>query len=245
MIVASPDPLPAETLKLIMGWRDNAYRAFISPLSTLILNEDGRLTPFHRSFAEWLGTEGADVYHTSKDEGLYNLAEACFELYESHGVDALDGFIMTHLTYLLRETGMKKEYEKIIADEDFFNRIIKIGYAYINKSLFTEAVAVGEELVTVYSGASDGQGSVRLAGAFNLLRRALYALYEEELSIDRQLVSDYPQNPRYIEDLADTYYSIGNLKNDREYLLQALETAKLCPNMPMCSRIIETLDGKL
>ena len=350
MIVASPDPLPAETLKLIMGWRDNAYRAFISPLSTLIVNEDGRLTPFHRSFAEWLGTEGADVYHTSKDEGLYNLAEACFDLYGSDGVDALDEFIMTHLTYLLRETGMNKEYEKIKADEDFYNRIIDICKAYINKSLFTEAVAVGEELVTVYSGASDGQGPVRLAGSLDLLGNAYKSindfekaleLYEEELNIDRQLVSDYPQNPdykrglsvsldrvagiykakngldkalelyeevlsirrrlvsdypqnqdykyglsvslekvagiyeakkeldkalelyeeelniwrqlvsdypqklRYIEDLAVAYYNVGVVTKKRGYFVQALETAKLCPNMPRCSRIIEKLDGKL
>ena len=147
LIVASPSPLPVETLKKLMGWDENDYHSFRLPLSALLTETDGCLQTFHRSFGEWLNKTGE--FHSSTQDGLVNLAKRAFAVYET-GVKNMDEYLLCNLTALLRTADLQNEYEIAIADDELIDAMENKANELLEYSKLTASLQLCEELEHIF-----------------------------------------------------------------------------------------------
>ncbi len=127
MILSSPEPLPIDILKKWMGWTENEYRGFKRQLTTMLCEENGCIKGFHRSLGEWLDSESADEYMSSKADGIENLARKCYADYKeakSNSYDVLGNYVLINLAYLLKLAGLDVEFNAVKNDIFFMAYIL-------------------------------------------------------------------------------------------------------------------------
>lgn len=147
MIIASPEPVPVETFKKLNGWGENAYRKFMYPLSTLIVVVDGCLQVFHKSFAEWLDSTWTK-YNSSYSDGINNLAEKCFELYQID-MDNPDEYTMNYLPFLLKEAEITDKYNELICNRNFSVKLLDYIDKLDIKNNFFHALKIADNLSSI------------------------------------------------------------------------------------------------
>lgn len=230
MIIASPDPLPVSTLKQLMGWRNSKLQKFRNCLSTMLTETEGCLQVFHRSFGEWLDCE-ASPYYTSTEDGTECLAELCYEQYKSEP-DEADEYILLHLTKLLREAGMRKEYNQLTEDKDFIARLFSKENDFRKSGRFNDALALCREIVTLFKNADikDEWKSDNLSGAYFCMGRSLKTLnrfdeaiknFQCTLDIHKKQIESSPKNPHYQNAFANTLSTVAVILHEQNRIDEA------------------------
>ncbi|SEL35673.1 toll/interleukin-1 receptor domain-containing protein [Ruminococcus albus] len=178
MVLASPEPLPISTLKLLMDWQDDELNDFLHPLSTLLTNTYGRLQVFHRSFGEWL-YETKTEYKTSTASGISALAEACYCIYKD-SPDDMDEYILLYTTRFLRESRKrvhKKAYYEVCRSEELRDRI----FGYGDRHYSLKSIYFAEELITILKHLIiDNPEDTEILNEYGLSISNLAFLYEEQ-----------------------------------------------------------------
>ena len=153
MILASPEPLPVSTMKTLMQWRERDLKKFIDPLSTFVLCENESLFFFHKSFGEWLN-ETKTTYAASCEDGISDLADACYNVYTEKS-ETIGDYILLYTTQFLRASkkmGHRKQYEEIIVDKSYTDKMFIHAEKLNNMNSFKYAMQFYTELLNIFDG---------------------------------------------------------------------------------------------
>ena len=131
-LIAASGRLPVRMLEKALGIRDIRLRKFVRQMKTFLETEKNALGEeclylFHRSFAEWLSSENADVYELSVEAGERLLAETMLASYQS---GTMSDFETEHLLEYLKKSGMEAEYWKVSEDREYLCRLYQLGQNY-------------------------------------------------------------------------------------------------------------------
>lgn len=256
MVLASPEPIPTETLKKLMNWRKNSLTEFRSIFSTLLIEADGCLQVFHRSFGEWLDSTSSS-YAASREDGLYDLAEACYDVYEND-VDELDAYMLLYTTRLLRQCRMKKQYAKISGDMNYIHKAAVCTKQFTSAHAYSKALPYCEELLNICNcedlSVNKGRDFSIRATLFGWLAEikehrnelsAAVKLYESYIASVKQLCEAYPDNTEHLREYAESLGRTACIYEKQNRFSEAFElyiesskiTERLCaltPNDPAC-----------
>ncbi len=229
LIVASPSPLPVETLKKLMGWDENDYHSFRLPLSALLTETDGCLQAFHRSFGEWLDKTGE--FHSSTQDGLVNLAKRAFAVYET-GVKNMDEYLLCNLTLLLRKANLQNEYATAVADDDLIDTMMCKFEELKNNAELESALQISSELIFIFENDISERGLKYYIDVFNIRCDIshLQKLFHEALETINDLIKYVckfeecnPDNhPLYHRYLSIFHNMFDNTQQKKLYFKEAL-----------------------
>ena len=233
MVMASSRPLPADTLMRLMNWNEKQYSSFMFCFGTVLDQKNGCLTPFHKSFAEWLNTTPT-LYRTPLSDGTAHLAASAYELYQK-GADLLDEFLTVNFTRILRRAGTLshdlKRYHEVIGDEALIGKMFDIGDEYKKYNRFDDAADVFSELVEIFAADIQtdtvihelnktkanyyGMALSRFGGIMEAQNRLEEAkdYYYKNLAIAKKLVDAFPDDPLGRRNLS---VSLGNIADSRQ-----------------------------
>lgn len=129
IIAASEDDVPKKTLCRAVGWTkadSHRYSEFVEWLSSYLIEEEERLSFFHKSFSDWLSSDDAGRYHCDSDYASEMLTQACLAAYEE-GDQAMNDYEMFNLVPLLNSNRkeLEKECQKVLSDSLFFDALLK------------------------------------------------------------------------------------------------------------------------
>ena len=238
MVMASPKPLPAATLIKLMNWNEKQYSSFMFCFGTVLDEKDGCLTPFHKSFAEWLNTTRT-LYATPLSDGIDHLAESAYRLYQN-GADTLDEFLTVTITQILRLSHYGEYYQEVINDDKLIDRMFDTGNEYKKYSRFTEAEEVFSELIEIFKEDISADTDIkdfdkrktfyyymalsRYGGIMEVQSRFVDVgyYYQKVLAITMKLADAYPQNPDYKRDLSVALNNVAGIKQALNDLSGAL-----------------------
>ena len=237
MILASPEPMPIDTLRSLMNWKESDLKEFRRPLFSLLTETDGTLTLFHRSFGEWLEIINT-TYAVSKEDGISDLAKACFDIYDN-SQDDMDEYMFLYTTRFLRESRdreHKKKYRRISRDYEYIDRLFEKAEALKNGNAFSRAMAFYLELLAIFGNAELEEEKGR---SFNECGRALDFIgvlnqatnkyteakhcFERALSIFAELKDRYPENPDYLRDYSISLEKVAGIYEAQNDLARALK----------------------
>lgn len=136
IIATAEEGVPKKTLCRAVGWTKAEryrYAEFEEWLSMYLLEEDERLSFFHKSFADWLSSDDAGRYHCDPDYAGELLTRACLEAYEEcvedGSFDGMNDYEVFNLIPLLQENRkeFKEGYRQALSDRAFFDELFKRG----------------------------------------------------------------------------------------------------------------------
>ena len=218
LILASPKPIPIDTLKRMMEWGENEYQGFRRPLSVLLSEKNGCLTVFHKSLADWLASPEAGEYYTSEKDGKRAFADSALRLYEC-GIR--DDFAGRYLLVFLLEIGNRDELERLRMDRELVGWLFDLEAELINISAFDDSIPLCLGLQNLFQDAEDEYGLCRYRDATEKMGSNHFILedyteafrdHNKALELSKRLMREYPDEPRYklltavsLKQIADVY----------------------------------------
>lgn len=127
-LIAAVNQLPVRMLDKTIGMKGIKFRKFMRRLKTFLETEENVFGEecvyfFHKSFAEWLCSENADVYELSAEDGMQMLAETMADSYANND---LTDFEAEHLLEYLQESHMYELYRKVSSDGRYLQRLYQL-----------------------------------------------------------------------------------------------------------------------
>ncbi len=151
MMLASPEPISAATLKALLDWRDRDLKAFRAGLSSFIIETDGRLSFFHRAFGEWLETTDT-AYGITREDGLNELADACFDIYSECPEDMDEYMLVYFIDLLQRSSGRKRsaQLRAVSGDDAFIGRLNELRDTFYKRREYYRALKISGALINLF-----------------------------------------------------------------------------------------------
>lgn len=217
VIIASPKPIPIDTLKKMMNWGDNEYQGFRRPLSVMLTEKNSCITVFHKSFADWLNSSNAGEYYTSIVDGEGAFADAAVRMLED-GIR--DEFSSIYLLTILNKLGRESDLERISQNRDYVQRLFGLANKLIENSLFDDAVPLCECLMMLFQGAEDETGlcsyreaCIKSGSIYFLLNNYQRSLkyHSKALEISTTLMQTHPDNADYRKMTATSLKLLGDI----------------------------------
>ncbi len=246
MVMASPKPLPATTLIKLMDWNEKQYNSFMFCFGTVLDEKEGSLTPFHKSFSEWLNMTRTR-YNTPLSDGIAHLALTVYRVYTS-GIDRLDEFLTVNLTRILRSAAENSDsseyseyYDQAVNDKALTDKMLDIGDNYKEHNRFTDAGEIYVELIGIFKADIGEDTDIKSfdEGRINFYCLALYgygnimkaqnkfidaeSYYQKALYIITKLTEAYPENPQYKRGLSVSLDDVADIKQTQNDLSAALK----------------------
>lgn len=131
-LIAAANRLPLELLDKALGLKGMALKRFLRQMKTFLETDRGPLGEeyvyfFHRSFAEWLCGDSADLYQLDVEEAVTTLALTMYKSYES---GRLSDYETEYVLEYLVNSGLAAQYDAITADRSFLRRLCQLGQSY-------------------------------------------------------------------------------------------------------------------
>ncbi len=238
-LIAASGSLPVRMLEKALGIRGIRLRKFVRQMKTFLETERDALGEeclyfFHRSFAEWLCSENADVYELSEEDGERLLAQTMLVSYQD---GTLSDFEAEYILDYLKKSGMREAYQAVSEDREYLFRFYQLGQAYESipgglwraEKIYRQA---GELLSQKLP--KDPRASSLYAGSLCGRGRCLFGLgcYEEALEVllpAAERISRYgtaEENMQSLAVIGAVYDWKGERKKSTEIFKALLETAQ-------------------
>lgn len=187
-LIAAANRLPVVLLDKALGIRGVRFKKLMRQMKTFLETERDALGEecvyfFHRSFAEWLCGEDADVYELSPEDGVDTLAHT---MYASYQAGELTDFEAEHLLDYLRKNKMAREYGQASGDRDYLLRLFRLAQSYeAAPGGFENGARIYLLAESLLPAEEDGQTGRLRAEALCGRGRCLFAMgrYEDVLSV--------------------------------------------------------------
>lgn len=207
MLLAAPEPLPAEELKRIFEWDDNELEDFLRRMEVLLRRDNnafGKETVAfsHLFLFQWLNSREAGRFQSSKSAALEQMAKRFYDLFRED-TENLTEFEALHLAVLLEKYDTRA-WNEVVMSTDLFWKILDAGdfcktWGKSDEAMrcFRQGQAMAEQMVERRNQVDDRrilcisyQRSASILRAQRNLSEAK-ELYQKNLAITGQLVSEY------------------------------------------------------
>lgn len=121
LVMAAPGPIPLELAREVLDWdRETAIRAR-TIVGSYLVEDQGRLSLFHKTLGEWLGSEKSGIYFTDSEPAAMRLGEFLWECFDQREKDKNDltkpflreSFVSNWLPELVEYTNRKEDWDSI------------------------------------------------------------------------------------------------------------------------------------
>ncbi len=125
LATAAYEALPLADLQAWLGWNDYTRGEFEEAVQGLFSLEGERLASPHRTLLEWAADRGKAGmrFWANPAAGHKILAEAGWRIYESAGLEGLDGYLLRRLPFHLLAAGREDELARLLGDLQYLDRL--------------------------------------------------------------------------------------------------------------------------
>jgi|GEM_PF-1730201 len=179
IVLAAQEALSTDDIEFILTIDKYERIAIINSFGSLLRVDAAKVTPFHRSLADWLKEECAGVYYVDVDKGHARLAETGWQAY-CDAPESLPEYHAAHLPAHLIGTKGWHRLERFLSDPDIAGRHIREKHRYAALGYWRQ---IGDALdpAAVYAAAIERYGQAgagpedvaRLAEGIGDLARAM------------------------------------------------------------------------
>jgi Tfp pilus assembly protein PilF len=121
LVMAAPGPIPLELAREVLGWDREASVRARAMIGSYLIDDQGGIGLFHKTFGEWLASEKAGIYFTDAEPGAKTLGEFlwnCFDERQKNDFDITlpvkqELFIISWLPKLIFSTNRIKEWNSV------------------------------------------------------------------------------------------------------------------------------------
>ncbi len=131
MLLAAPEPLPAEELGRIFSWGENETNDFLLRTEILLIHSTNAfqretIAFSHKYISEWLGSPQAGLFRSSCRDARDHMAQRFYELFQEDA-GSMTAFESLHILPLLEQTGRAKARAEAGSSRSLFKNLFKAG----------------------------------------------------------------------------------------------------------------------
>jgi tetratricopeptide (TPR) repeat protein len=233
LVIAAPGPIPLDFAAEVLGWDRETGVQTRALIGSYLVEDSGGLSLFHKTLAEWLGSEKAGVYFTYSEPAAKRLGKFLWECFDQREKDENDvtrpllweAFVRDWLPELAEHTDRKEDWNSISELADWFKQKIQWAPA---ENLYCRALEGREKILGTEH--LDTLASVNNLGTL-LWKKGNYQeaepLYRRALvGREKNLGSEHPDTLTSVNNLGNILWSKGNYQEAEPLYRRALEGRK-------------------
>ncbi|MBQ8648304.1 MAG: TIR domain-containing protein [Oscillospiraceae bacterium] len=205
LVMASPTPLPAETLRRLLGWSRDELNDFVLRMEVHLCrgtNEfgDETLSFSHKDLADWLGSREAGFFRCDLIDAYLQLTDGMQALFQA-GIEELSLWEAAYLPVLMWDIGADAALTQYGMERAFVARVLEAGDHCRTRGKLEDALRHYETLQRLCGAVEANRGTPddlwdlsvsceRMGDVFQAQGRLedALALYEEARELEEHLV---------------------------------------------------------